>query len=339
MRAIAPSSDIRPTAASAPAEIASFVVEAATSAPSVLNTQPWWFHGTDHEIGLHADTERQLAVADPDGREMLISCGAGLFTARVALRHLGIVPEVRVLPEPDLPNLVARISWRDTVPPAGYEDDLFAAIGRRRTHQGGFDTEALPTGIVIAAKDEVSKEQATLRLLGDEAQRNALAAVVDAGNYAVRHDSARAREQSRWSVAPGSKRRDGVPPSAYPARPDRVEPRFPARDYAHGHGWGQPPTGEIRPVRSAGVVAILATEGDSREDWISAGQALQRVLLFLTSCGLSSALHTQPLEVPQLREFIARQFCDGRYPQMLLRFGATSQQAVSVRRPVEDVLL
>jgi nitroreductase len=328
-----------PVTESAAKDIAGFVVGAAVNAPSVLNTQPWWFYAADGEVGLHADTEHRLPVADPDGREMLISCGAALFTARVALRHLGLVPSVRVLPEPDLRALVAKINWTAAVPAAGYEDDLFAAITRRRTHQGGFDGEPLPAELVRSACDEAAMEHAVLRILGDEAERNALAAVVEAGDYAVRHDSARAREQARWSAAPGSKRRDGVPASAYPARPDRIEPSFPARDYAHGHGWGLPPTGDSQHIRSAGVVAVLVTERDRPEDWISAGQALQRVLLFLTSCGLSAALHTQPLEIPQLREFTRTQFCDGAYPQLVLRFGATSQETVSVRRPVKDVLL
>src|SRR5262249_31933325 len=103
-------------------------------------------------------------------------------------------------------------------------------------------------------------------------------------------------------------------------------------------GWGLPPNGEAQHAWSAGVVAVLSTSGDRPEDWGNAGQALQRVLLFATSCGLSVALHSQPLEVPQLRVFIKAQFGDGAEPQMLLRFGVTDQAAISVRRPVDDVL-
>jgi hypothetical protein len=35
---------------------------------------------------------------------MMISCGAALFTARLALRSLGYVPEAQVLPDPGDPT-------------------------------------------------------------------------------------------------------------------------------------------------------------------------------------------------------------------------------------------
>jgi len=73
----------------AAAEVTRYVVTAAVWAPSVHNTQPWRFTASGEELGLYADAGRQLRVADPDGREMMISCGAALFTARLALRSLG----------------------------------------------------------------------------------------------------------------------------------------------------------------------------------------------------------------------------------------------------------
>jgi len=329
------------SAASSPAEISRFVVEAAVYAPSLHNTQPWWFGTGDREISVHADVERRLPVADPDGREMLISCGAALFTARAALRYLGFRPTVEVLPDPDLPNLVARIGYGGGRTAAvDYERALFAEIPRRRTHRGGFDPEPLPSALLSALRDEAAREKATLRILGDEGERGALSAVVEAANFALRLDGARAKEESRWAPPPGSVRRDGVPATAYPARPVRTDPAFPGRDFAHGHGWGLPVgAGEGMLPRAAGLVAVLTTAVDQPLDWIRAGQALQRVLLLASSSGVSAALHSQPLELSELRTFIRTHLCGGAYPQMVLRLGMTGETAVSVRRPVDEVLL
>jgi hypothetical protein len=329
-----------PTLASEPAEISRFVVESAMHAPSVLNTQPWWFSTTDREISLHADVDRRLRVADPPGREMMISCGAALFTARLAMRYLGLVPNLSVLPDPDLPNLVARIGYgTQEVGPADYERELYAQIPRRRTHPGGFDPSPLPDSLIALVSEEASKEGAALVIMTDESSQGALAGAVQAGEFALRLDARRASEQAKWTPPPGSQRRSGVPASAYPAMPERTEPAFPARDFAHGRGWGLPPAGESTVPKSAGLGCVLTTKSDRPEDWIDAGEALQRVLLAATSCGVSAALHSQPLEVPALRDFIASVLCGGRYPQMVLRLGSTDQTSVSVRRSVDEVLL
>jgi len=332
--------DELPGPAMSPAEISRFVVESAVQAPSVHNSQPWWFSSAGREISLHADVDRRLNAADPRGREMMISCGAALFTARLALRYLGLVPKVSLLPDPDLPNLVARIGYGDEqVTPAEYESGLFAEIARRHTHRGGFDQEPLPASLIAILRDEAARENAALAIMTDEAKRGALGAAVEAAEYALRLDAVRMREQAKWAPPPGSSRRDGVPVTAYPARPERTQPSFPARDFAHGRGWGLPPTGGQAVPRSAGLVTVLTTRSDNPADWVSAGQALQRVLLAASTCDLKAALHSQPLEVDELRRFIGSVLCDGAYPQMVIRLGCTGKTSASVRRTVEEVLL
>ena len=91
--------------------IVRYVVSQAVWAPSVHNTQPWRFTADGQQVSLYADAGRGLPVADPDGREMMISCGAALFNVRLALRSLGYVPATRVLPDPGQPALVAQVSW------------------------------------------------------------------------------------------------------------------------------------------------------------------------------------------------------------------------------------
>jgi hypothetical protein len=134
-------------------EIARYVVAAAVWAPSVHNTQPWRFIVGGQQISLHADVARQLRVADPDGREMMISCGAALFTARLALRSLDLVPKTDVLPDPGQPLLVARVCWPRRATCTEFERRLFGQVRQRRTHRGGFDLVPLSEGLLAALRD------------------------------------------------------------------------------------------------------------------------------------------------------------------------------------------
>lgn len=319
-------------------EIVRLAAQAGAKAPSVLNTQPWRFSGDGQQVSVYADAERRLATADPAGREMLVSCGAAVFNIRLALRHLGYTTAVALLPEPGQPALVARVRWDRMLPETAAERALYDQIPVRHTHRGGFAPGPFPSALTTSLHQEALREGAVLEIVANEQRRAALAAVVETGENALRLDPGRTLEQTRWTLAPGSLRHDGVPPTAYPARPGHTDPPFPSRDFAHGHGWGIPPHGPDPLLRSPGMVSLLTTAGDTATDWVCAGQALQRVLLTASAAGAVTALHSQPLEFPELREFVHRHLAGG-YPQLVLRCGFTSLQTASIRRPLADVLV
>jgi hypothetical protein len=49
-------------------------------------------------------------------------------------------------------------------------------------------------------------------------------------------------------------------------------------------------------------------------------------------------VHSQPLELPWLRQLIHSHVRDRSHPQLLLRLGTVTQTAISVRRPPTSVL-
>jgi len=318
-------------------EVARYVVGEAVWAPSVHNTQPWWFSVGPSGLGLYADPARQLTVADPVGREMLISCGAALFTARLALRAAGYVPETRILPDPVRPLLLASLGWRPGPAATAYERRLYAQIRQRRSHRGGFAPLPVAPELLTLLREAAGRHGAALHVITDEGIRYALAEVVQASERALQMDGSRVRERSSWTAPPGCLQADGVPVTAYPARAEWTSPYFPSPDFAHGRGWGHTPL-SIVPGRSAGVVCLLETSSDEPGDWIGAGQALQRILLACTAWGVAVALHSQPFELGWGHDPVPSRPAGGLCPQMLLRIGTTTQTAGGIRRPPESVL-
>jgi nitroreductase len=317
-------------APTSPDEIAAFLIDAASHAPSVHNTQPWWFGVRGSRLTVHADTDRRLDVADPDGREMLISCGAALFTLRLAARHLGYAADERLWPDPERPTLLADVDIARQRPATADEQRMHDQIVRRRTHRGGFGPDRLPPALLSKLSIEAQREGASLRIVADPRARQAVAALSEAAEQTLRLDIDYTTELARWAPAPGNRRHDGVQPGAYPREPEQTAPHFAARDFARGQGWGR--HGDD-PKDATGVAALLMTPGDAPADRLAAGMALQRVLLCAAEADVSAAFHTQALELPELRDFIRTRFCGGAHPQMIMRLGHTGDASGSgVRR-------
>lgn len=313
---------------------AHFVVRAAVAAPSVHNTQPWFFVSRQGVIRLHADPGRKLSCADPAGREMMISCGAALFNLRLAMRHLGFAPTVRLFPDLSQPDLLAEVQWGRYKPPTAAEESLYKSITMRHTYRGPF-AAGVPPLVVADLVSAVRKERANLHVIYDIGQHQPLAELIRAADVA-QSGPRFAAEAARWTLQPWQRRRDGVPACACPQQPDGLE--FSTRCFGGASGYGFPVRPRPDDPRAMGVVALLSTRDDRRAGWIFAGQALQRLLLQATAQGVRAAFHTQPLELSGTRERIRAEFTNGAYPQMLLRLGCADRTVSSPRRAVTETL-
>jgi len=144
-----------------PADQVDFLIATAARAPSVHNTQPWRFRVREFDIELYADTRRKLQT-DPLGREMLISCGAALFGLRLAVRSLGYLPVVELLPDRDQLRLLARVGLGTAAPMTAKERQMLEALPHRHTHRGPFDPGPLPAGLLAGLQHDAFAEGATL---------------------------------------------------------------------------------------------------------------------------------------------------------------------------------
>jgi len=317
-----------------PTADARWAVEQACRAPSLHNTQPWRFEWNGFAFDLYADTTRGLTASDPDGRELVISCGAALYNLRLALRKLGYDAHVTLLPSHAQRRLLARVAATEGAPASPAERRAYAGLSRRHTHRSAFEDRPLETGLAVLLQRAAEEEHADLVYVNDPGQRRRVLQLARAAERALSAHDGVQTELLWWTPSPGTARRDGIPATAYAA--DVVTPAddLPARDFDQGRGIGRLEGGEQPP----GAIAVLTSRRDLEVDWLQAGQAMERVLITAAEQWAFAAVHSQVVEVPDLRGELRRELCTSGYPQMLMRFGYAPTSQLTPRRPVDEVL-
>ena len=305
----------------------STLLDAATRAPSLHNSQPWAFAVGPARIELYADPSRQLKHADPGGRSLLVSCGAALFNLRVAAEHVGFHPRVRVLPDPDRPTLVARLDVDHRHRATGGLGGLYPAVAARRTNRRPFHDRRIPASVLASLSEAVRVEGAVLRVYDETDEVARIIDVLHDADQAERSDQARVAERQAW--VGGRHRSDGIPLEALGPRPTEI--RTAHRDLGHAVGGVR----DHAAFEAAPTIAVLSTAHDGPADWVRAGQALERLLLEATAAGVAASFLNQPLEHEDLR-FLVRSTRTGiGNSQMILRLGYGDEvPATPRRRPV-----
>jgi len=220
------------------------------------------------------------------------------------------------------------------VPMTGREREMLNALPHRHTHRGPFAPGPLPDGLLAGLQHDALAEGATLTLVDRALAYQRLADVADAAGRRQNLDPLAQADVRRWSRDTGDPARDGVPASAFPARADRTPGRLPQRDFDLGRGLGLAATGGPPPA----ATAVLLTPGDTRADWLCAGQALHRLLAHAASKWVFASLHSQPLEAAAIRALIRDRLALPGAPQMLLQLGPAHAAHATARRPPDELI-
>lgn len=318
-------------------------VELAIRAPSIHNTQPWRWRidedaGVDGlrigGIDLFADRSRQLATADRTGRGSLVSCGAALFQAQLALAAAGWRSAVTRLPNPFNDDHLATILVTGQIPVTDDAVRLAAAARRRRTDRRPFTDRPVGEMIIDGLRVTAERHRAFLHQVNQREDRLVLAVAVGRADEAEAADPRYRAELARWSGRT-DEASDGIPATAVPDLPGRRS------DVAL-----RPLPGSLQVPAAVDIerprMFVIGTETDSPRDRLLAGEALAEVLLEITDCGLAASPYTQPLEVPGPSMLLRRILAGLGEPQIVLRVGwpgPGEEPPLTPRRPVADVLL
>lgn len=308
------------------------LISAAVAAPSIHNSQPWRYRldPDTRTIEVYAVPGRRLPHTDPDGRALHLSVGAAVLNLRVAVAHFGWTPVVRLLPRPADPDHLASVRLAGR-PPGGdaFEENLYEALWRRHSSRFPFSDRPVPVRLVDDLAGAAAREGARLIRPSPAETSRILELTAEAAWYESA-DAQRRVESRSWIRDEGS---DGVPASALGPRDEAG--RMPVRDFSAPPSAHRP---DPAAFESHPVVTVLSTARDTPEEWLRAGQALERTLLLATAHDLRASLLHQALEWDDLRWALNDPRGGIGHVQMLIRLGYGPEGPPTSRLPVRDVL-
>ena len=315
-------------------------VEDSLRAPSVHNTQPWrWrFRGTG--VDLHADRGRQLTATDPEGRDLVLSCGAALHHLRVALAVRGVGCTVAYTPDTDDSNHLATVT-PTSAPPDKVAAALFGQFTRRHTERRRMSHRPVPPELLGELAEQARHAGARLIPIADAATRERLTAAFRDAAARQRFAPGYAAELQLWTRRTAGAR-DGLGAGSI-AEP--LEAGFPLRTFTE-HGQlpqPHPAPGNGDDTDDAAELAVIVTNGDGTTERLRAGEALSAILLHATKLRLATTPLSQATEVAEARSTVRRTLETFRQPQILVRVGwpatAAEDLPASPRRDLRSVLL
>lgn len=303
---------------------------AAVRAPSPYNTQPWLFDVDDTDaagMDLLLDVDRVLPVADPDGRQARLSCGAALLNLGLAVAAAGRTCVVELLPDRSRPALLARIGIGAAAQPTDEQVRLAAAIPRRFSNRRPFVQRPVSLQARHALVAAARAEGVDLVLVDEVRLLGSVASLIRRADTIQSDDPAFHEELSDWIASDDDD--DGVP--AFAGGPRSAGGLLPVRH----HG---PDAQAERPYEQDPVVVVVTTPVDDPLFQLRAGLALQRVLLTATDLGLSASFLSQPVEIAETRAELRAMLGGDRHPQCVLRLGHGYPGTPTARRPWSAVV-
>lgn len=314
-----------------------FLLGYAILAPSPHNTQPWRFRINSKDVEIFVDSQRALPVADPEGRELVMSCGAVLFNLRVAAEHFGHQYRIFIEPDPHNADLLARFQLDLHGEAESEHMLLFDAIARRRTCRHAFEEVPLPAELLEAWTQMAEQHNAWLHVITEESARLAMAELVAEGDRQQWANKAFREELSHWARTKPEASVDGFAMAQLGVNPLLALAGTSAlRTFNLGDSQAK---NDREIALHSPVLAVIGTAQDSVTDWLNAGQAMENIFLSACSEGMQASYLNQPIEQPELRGRLAQTIGRGGCPQALLRLGIGPEVPATPRRQVKQLLI
>jgi hypothetical protein len=233
-------------------------------------------------------------------------------------------------------DLLARVSLGEERKAKPEEEMLFDAIMKRRTNRMPFEPRQVPEELLIELEAMATQEEAGLCIIRLDEDRNKVADLIAEADRIQMADRRFRRELAAWIHSNRTSTRDGLPGYAfgYGNLASFVAPLL-VRTFDVGRGQAAK---DRQLATGSPVLAVLGTDRDDSSGWLSAGQALSRVMLRACADGVSASFLNQPIELPELRVKLSQLLGREGHPQLMLRMGYGPKIKPTPRRTIMEIL-
>ena len=322
----------------------------ARTAPSAHNTQPWRFAPLqDGRIGVGWAPERALPVGDPTCRDLRLSLGAAVESARLHSLAEGVAFSFEPAP-PDAQNTVGwLVPDARAGPPDPADLALAAALDRRQTARGGHLPRAVPVSVREALIAEAARADRQLQIATDRPTVRRLATLAGQATAALFADDAVHAELWQWlrlDPTDPAYQRDGL-------TADCLELSGPTRWLAHQT---MPPSrmrwlsrlglhhllasDTARVARQSAAICLLTTPRWDRDALVATGRLLQRLWLLAATTGLTTHPLSALLDCAETAGPTIAAFGPPaeEHPAAVFRLGFAPPAARSPRLPLDEIV-
>jgi hypothetical protein len=296
------------------------LVHAAILAANPHNTQPWRFRVSEHRIDVFADLTRNIGAIDPFRREMHIGLGCALENLLQAASAFGFNARPAMFPDAADPTHIATVELQ-SAPRA--ESPLFAAIPRRHTNRGAYETGRMLPASVFSSLEALGADlsRISVRWFASAQEKAMLGGHIVEAAQAIVADREQSRDSGAWfrtSWDEIQQKRDGltIDAQALPAWLRVAAKVGPAVGAERADRVWLESTRDVHVGTAAAFGLLLARDANDNSQRVDGGRLWQRMHLWATTEGL--AMH--PLN--QLPERADRE----RSQRTANRFGVVLEQ-------------
>lgn len=303
--------------------------------PSPHNTQPWSWTVRDGVIDLRGDFTRLLAVSDPDGRELAISCGSALEHLLLRIGIEGDPVRLELLPDSGDPHLYARVTVGEGT---AYDrrPELVEAMTMRRTNRTAYHGDPMDAELRGHLDEACAAFGVTTHWITDDATRASLVDLIMESDREQMASAEFRHELAHWMRPKGSHSEDGMEADLLGQKgvAAYVAPLV-VRTFDIGK---MQAAADSQLTEGSPDIVVLTSAADDTAARVATGRALARLVLTAMAAGRYSAYMNQPCEVPASRVRLAQLIGTEGNPQLVVRLGLADPVHRALRMPVAEVL-